>query len=150
MHFAPSTTVATIFKTKSNFKFSTAFIISESFPTPDGSIIILLGLNLLITSSIDFEKSPTSEQQIQPELISLISIPTSFKKLPSIPISPNSFSINTTFSPLNPVLKSFLIKVVFPAPKNPEIISTFILIIFVLLIFILIISFFIIISQNQT
>ena len=109
-------------------------MISESFPTPDGSIIILSGLNLLITSSIDFEKSPTSEQQIHPELISLISIPASFKKVPSIPISPNSFSINTTFSPLNPALKSCLIKVVFPAPKNPEIMSTFILTIFILLI----------------
>ena len=76
-----------------------------------------------ITSFKDFSKSPTSEQQIQPEFISLISIPASFKNPPSIPISPNSFSIRTTCSPLNASFKSFLINVVFPAPKNPEIMS---------------------------
>ena len=66
---------------------------------------------------MDFLKSPTSEQQIHPELISFISTPDSFKKLPSIPISPNSFSINTTFSLLKPFLNNFFIKVVLPAPK---------------------------------
>ncbi len=44
-------------------------------------------------------KSPTREQQIHPEFISVISIPASLRKPPSIPISPNSFSINTSFSP---------------------------------------------------
>ena len=43
LHFEPSTTVATIFKTISNFNFSTALIISESLPTPDGSMTILSG-----------------------------------------------------------------------------------------------------------
>ena len=76
-----------------------ALIISESLPTPLGSTIIRSGLNFSIISFIELEKSPTNEQQIQPELISLISIPDSFKNPPSIPISPNSFSIRTIFSP---------------------------------------------------
>ena len=80
-----------------------------------------------ITSFIDVEKSPTNEQQIHPALISFIWIPDSFKNEPSIPISPNSFSINTTFSFFNTVSKIFLIKVVFPAPKKPEIISILII-----------------------
>ena len=75
-------------------------------------------------------KSPTSEQQIHPEFISRISIPASFKNPPSIPISPNSFSINTTCSPLYASERSFLIKVVFPAPRNPEIMSIFVIVLF--------------------
>ena len=59
---------------------------------------------------------------------SVISIPASFKKPPSIPISPNSFSIRTSFSPANTSCTSCLINVVFPAPRNPEIISTFVII----------------------
>ena len=69
-------------------------------------------------------KSPTNEQQIHPEFISLIVIPASFKKDPSIPISPNSFSIKTICSLLKASLINFLIRVVLPAPKKPEIIST--------------------------
>ena len=38
---------------------------------------------------------------MQPEFISRISIPASFKKPPSIPISPNSFSIRTTCCPFS-------------------------------------------------
>ena len=45
---------------------------SDNLPTPDGSIIILSGLYLAITSFKDEAKSPTREQQIQPALISLI------------------------------------------------------------------------------
>ena len=77
-----------------------------------------------MSSTSDFSKLPTSEQQMQPELISLIFIPLSFKKAPSIPISPNSFSIKATFSFVKQEENNFLIRVVFPAPKNPEIIST--------------------------
>ena len=68
-------------------------------------------------------KSPTREQQMQPEFISRISIPASFKKPPSIPISPNSFSIRTTCWPFSASPRSFLIRVVFPAPRKPEIMS---------------------------
>ena len=103
---------------------------SESLPTPDGSMIILSGWYLSTTSFKDVPKSPTSEQQIQPEFISLISTPESFKNPPSMPISPNSFSIRTTCSSFNASFNNLLIKVVFPAPKNPEIISTFVMIIF--------------------
>ena len=46
-------------------------------------------------------------------------------KPPSIEISPNSFSIKTTFSLPKDSFTNFLINVVFPAPKKPEIISTF-------------------------
>ena len=96
-------------------------------PTPDGSIIILSGWYFSTTSFKDVPKSPTKEQHIQPEFISLISTPDSFKKPPSIPISPNSFSISTTCSPASPSFKSFAIRVVLPAPKNPDIISTFVI-----------------------
>ena len=106
----------------------TDFITSESFPTPDGSIKIRSGWNRSITSRKFFPKSPTREQQMQPEFNSLTSMPESFKKPPSMPISPNSFSINTIFSPWNTSSSIFLIKVVFPAPKKPEIISIFVMI----------------------
>jgi hypothetical protein len=105
----------------------TAFITSDSFPTPDGSMITRSGWYFVSTSSRDLPKSPTSEQQIQPEFISRISTPASFKKPPSIPISPNSFSIRTTCSPAMASCSSFLIKVVFPAPRKPDIISIFVI-----------------------
>ena len=104
-----------------------ALITSESLPTPEGSIRILSGAYVAITSLSDVSKSPTSEQQMQPEFISVISIPDSFKNPPSIPISPNSFSIRTTFVPFNASFKSFFIRVVLPAPKNPDIISIFVI-----------------------
>ncbi len=64
---------------------------------------------------------------MHPEFISRISMPESFKKPPSIPISPNSFSIRTTFSPAIASFRSFFINVVFPAPRKPEIISIFVI-----------------------
>ena len=82
------------------------------------------GVYFVRISFSELAKSPTSEQQMQPEFISRTSIPESFKKPPSMPISPNSFSISTTFSPESASASSFLIKVVFPAPRKPEIIST--------------------------
>ena len=54
-----------------------AFITSESLPTPEGSIITLSGEKSAITLPSATVKSPTSEQQIQPEFISVISIPAS-------------------------------------------------------------------------
>ncbi len=60
---------------------------------------------------------------MHPEFISLISTPASFRNPPSIPISPNSFSISTTFDASSASCKSFLISVVFPAPRKPENIS---------------------------
>ena len=80
-------------------KASLADVKKMTFPTPDGSIIILSGENCKYTFSSASAKSPTREQQIQPEFISVISMPASFIKPPSMPISPNSFSIKTTFSP---------------------------------------------------
>ena len=135
LHFVTSTTVVKLFNFMSTSfsTFWTALITSESFPTPEGSIMILSGLYFWITSFKATPKSPTREQQIQPEFISRISIPASFKKPPSIPISPNSFSINTTCSPLYASLSSFLIKVVFPAPRKPEKISIFVMFHFSLL-----------------
>ena len=44
----------------------------------------------------------------------------SFRKPPSMPISPNSFSMRTVLLPSRVSFKSFLIRVVFPAPKKPE------------------------------
>ena len=80
-----------------------------------------------MTSFKEAPKSPTKEQQIQPEFISLISIPASFRNPPSMPISPNSFSISTVLLPSRASCKSFLIRVVFPAPKNPETTSIFVI-----------------------
>jgi hypothetical protein len=60
-------------------------------------------------------------------------MPASFKNPPSIPISPNSFSIRTTCSPASASESSFLIRVVFPAPRNPEIISIFAIMAFLLI-----------------
>jgi len=48
-------------------------------------------------------------------------------KPPSMPISPNSFSIRTIFSPLKASWISFLISVVLPAPKKPEKMSILVL-----------------------
>jgi len=124
----PSTTVTILLTVRSSaFAFSTALATSESFPTPEGSIMILAGLYFSTTSLRARLKSPTSEQQIQPEFISVILMPASFKNPPSIPISPNSFSMSTTCWPLNDSAISFLISVVFPAPRNPEIMSTFVI-----------------------
>ena len=132
LHFCTSTTVVALFITTSacSLTSSTAFITSESFPTPDGSIITLSGAKSSITFFNASPKSPTREQQIQPEFISVISTPASLRNPPSIPISPNSFSINTSFSPENAWSMSFFISVVLPAPKKPEIISIFVMSIF--------------------
>ena len=102
LHLVTSTSVVKLFSFMSteSSTFWTALITSESFPTPEGSMMILSGLYFPITSFKASPKSPTREQQIQPEFISRISIPASFKNPPSIPISPNSFSIRTTCSPL--------------------------------------------------
>ena len=70
-------------------------------------------------------KSPTREQQMQPEDISEISMPASFRKPPSTLISPNSFSISTSFSPWYASASSFLMRVVLPAPRNPDTMSIF-------------------------
>ena len=49
-------------------------------------------------------------------------------KPPSMPISPNSFSISTTCWPAKASLMSFLIRVVLPAPRKPEKISILVMI----------------------
>ena len=128
LHFPASTTTARQFTERlSDLTAFTARTTSESLPTPDGSIIILSGESSRSTFASASVKSPTSEQQIQPEFISVISIPASLRKPPSIPISPNSFSIRTTRSSEYASFISFFIRVVFPAPKNPEYISTLII-----------------------
>ena len=85
------------------------------------------GWNRSITSRRALPKSPTREQQMHPEFISEISTPASFRKPPSMPISPNSFSMRTIFSPFRASSRSFLMRVVFPAPKKPEITFTFVM-----------------------
>ena len=79
--------------------FSTATMTSLSLPTPEGSMRMRSGWNCSFTSRRALPKSPTREQQMQPEDISEIWIPASFRKPPSMLISPNSFSISTSFSP---------------------------------------------------
>ena len=78
----------------------TARMTSESLPTPEGSMRMRSGANWVLTFLSASAKSPTRLQQMQPELISVISTPASFKKPPSTEISPNSFSMRTSFSPV--------------------------------------------------
>ena len=65
---------------------------------------------------------------MQPEFISVISTPASFRKPPSMPISPNSFSMSTFFCPWKASLRSFLMRVVLPAPRKPEIMSIWVMV----------------------
>ena len=95
------------------------FKISDSCATPEGSIIILSGENSSIIALIDSLKSVTRLQHIHPEFISLTGMFPCISFLSS-PIFPNSFSIITVF-PLFPDIYLFM-NVVFPAPRNPEII----------------------------
>ena len=127
MHFFASATVTKLFKSSSTSSATpcTALITSDNLPTPDGSMMIRSGLYCVTTSFNALPKSPTKEQQIHPEFISVTSIPASLRNPPSIPISPNSFSISTTFSPFNASFNNFWIRVVLPAPKNPDMISIF-------------------------
>ena len=95
-----STTVVKLPGTRSlSPRSCTARITSLSLPTPLGSMSTRSGLYSALTFSRASAKSPTRLQQMQPELISRISMPASFKKPPSTAISPNSFSISTSFSP---------------------------------------------------
>ena len=124
-------TSATTVKLLSSISFAaeslTVLITSESFPTPEGSMITRSGAYSSITFPSASLKSPTSEQQMHPEFISVILMPASLRNPPSMPISPNSFSIRTSFSPSYASLMSLFIRVVFPAPKKPEIISIFVI-----------------------
>ena len=91
--------------------FSTATITSLSLPTPQGSMRMRSGWNCSCTSFSALLKSPTREQQMHPEDISLICTPESFRNPPSMLISPNSFSISTSFSPGKASASSFLMSV---------------------------------------
>ena len=98
-----------------------------SIPTPVGSIIKYSGFIVFAIVRIEAAKSPFLEQQMQPLDISHIlslPIPASFNKSPSIPRAPYSFSNITNFLPV--LEANSLIKVVFPAPKNPDTTRTFI------------------------
>ena len=128
LHLEASATATALLRTTSHVHTSsTALITSESLPTPDGSIRILSGEKSAITCFSAFPKSPIRLQQIQPLFISVISTPASLRNPPSMPISPNSFSIRTTFSPAYASASSFFIRVVFPAPKKPENTSIFVI-----------------------
>ena len=87
-------------------------------------MISLSGANRSTTSRIDFSKSPARLQQMHPEFISRTSTPAPPSRAPSIPISPNSFSMIAIFSPARLSASSLRISVVFPAPRNPEMMST--------------------------
>ena len=106
---------------------STTLRMSLSLPTPEGSIRMRSGWYVSISSARALEKSPTSVQQMQPEFSSVTWMPESFMKPPSMPTSPYSFSSRTTFSPSKAPPRSFLISVVLPAPRKPEIMLTFVI-----------------------
>ena len=77
---------------------ATAFATSESLPTPEGSMMMRSGAYSAMTFLSASVKSPTRVQQMQPEFISVICTPASLRKPPSMAISPNSFSMRTSFS----------------------------------------------------
>ena len=66
---------------------------------PDRILIEPSGVGKLSDMRSAARKSPVRLQQMQPEFISVTSMPASFMKPPSTPISPNSFSMRTSFSP---------------------------------------------------
>ena len=73
LHFVASTTAeAELITISSSCISATAFITSDNLPTPDGSMIIRSGEYSSSTCFNAFPKSPTREQQIHPEFISLI------------------------------------------------------------------------------
>ena len=74
LHFEASATVMKFSSSRpaSSLTFSTAVITSDNLPTPDGSIIITSGEYSSDTFLRASPKSPTREQQIHPEFISLI------------------------------------------------------------------------------
>ena len=76
-------------------------------------------LNALVTVANAMKVS----KQMKPEFSSVIRMQDSLRKPPSTPISPNSFSISTSLSPVKTSRISFLIRVVLPAPRKPEKIS---------------------------
>ena len=98
--FASTTAVKLLSCRASEPTFCTARITSLSLPTPEGSISMRSGAYSSTTFLSALPKSPTRLQQMQPEFISVTSIPASCIKPPSMPISPNSFSMSTSLSPL--------------------------------------------------
>ena len=128
--FLPSTTAIRLFISTpaSSLTSATAAATSLNLPTPEGSITTRSGLNCSTTCLRERAKSPTSVQQMQPLFISVTSMPAFFMKPLSMPISPNSFSMSTTRWPLYTLAIISLMKVVFPAPRKPDTISTFVII----------------------
>ena len=127
-HFAASAIVTRpVISSLSGAASFTARTTSESLPTPDGSIKMRSGLYSASTLRSASPKSPTRLQQMQPEFISVTLMPAPSRKPPSTPISPNSFSISTSLSPVKASLMSFLMRVVLPAPRKPEKISTLVI-----------------------
>ena len=55
---------------------------------------------------------------MQPEFISVISTPASLRKPPSMPISPNSFSMRDDLLTVEGLVQQLLMRVVLPAPKK--------------------------------
>ena len=125
-HLPASTTVAQpamVISCRSEVR-STAARMSLSLPTPEGSMISRSGWYFSISSSTAFWKSPTRVQQMQPLFISVTVMPASFIKLPSTPTSPYSFSSRMIFSSRTLPPRSFLMSVVLPAPRKPEMMLT--------------------------
>ena len=106
--------------------------ISDSLPTPDGSIRILSGLKIFLMSFIELAKSSATEQHIQPAFISLTESPSLSRMVPSILTSPNSFSMMTVLEKSSDSLISFLIKLVLPDPRKPDTIFILVFFIFIL------------------
>lgn len=92
--------------------------ISDSLPTPDGSIRILSGSKAFLISFIEEAKSPATEQHMQPAFISLTDRPSLSRMAPSMLTSPNSFSMMTVLEKSSASLINFLMNVVLPDPKK--------------------------------
>ena len=94
-------------------------------PTPVGSTIRYSGSRVLAMVRMEEAKSDFVEQQIHPSVNSQIfKFSCPFRKALSMLVSPYSFSMTTKSRCIFRDIS--LIKVVFPAPRKPEIINIFI------------------------
>ncbi len=100
-----------------------SFLIPVSFAIPVGSTIIRSGAYSFIISKMPAGNSLELLQQIQPACMGFTVRPSILSVSSSMLILPNSFSRITIFSPGYTPSINFLIKVVLPAPKKPDMIS---------------------------
>ena len=95
--------------------------ISPGWATPVASMTTRRVAFLSRSSSSAFTSEPFSVQQRHPELISIMSTLCPDRMAPSMPTSPNSFTMTAIGSrpPRSPMIRRM--RVVLPEPRNPQI-----------------------------